>query len=82
LIVAALVLDGMELDATSFIVAVVIFTAVLALFQPFLAVQLRRRNSSALGGVALIATFVSLVVTDLISDGFEISGAGSGPRPP
>jgi putative membrane protein len=74
LIVAALVLDGMDLNASSFVVAVVIFTVVFALAQPFLASQLRRRGSSALGGVALIATFVSLLVTDLVSSGLSISG--------
>jgi len=58
----------------SFLVAVIIFTIVLALVQPFIAVQLRRRASSALGGVALIATLVALVITDVISSGFSISG--------
>ena len=77
LIAAAIVLDKMDLDATAFIVAVVIFTVVLALMQPFLASQLRRRGSTALGGVALIATLVSLIITDLISDGFSISGIGT-----
>ena len=77
LIVAATVLDGMDLDATAFIFAVVIFTVVYALMLPFFASQLRRRGSSALGGVALIATLVSLIVTDLISDGFTISGIGT-----
>jgi uncharacterized membrane protein YvlD (DUF360 family) len=74
LLVAAGVLDGMSISATGFIVAVVIFTVVLALLQPFIASQLRRRGSSALGGVALIATFVALLVTDLISSGLSISG--------
>ena len=37
LIVAAAVLDGMTLDATGFIIAVVVFTVVMALLQPFLA---------------------------------------------
>jgi uncharacterized membrane protein YvlD (DUF360 family) len=74
LIVAAVVLDDMEVDATSFVVAVVIFTIVLAVLQPFIAVQLRRINPAALGGVALIATFVALLITDVISDGFSISG--------
>jgi putative membrane protein len=74
LIVAAALLDGFELDATSFVVAVVIFTIVLAVLQPFIAVQLRRANPSALGGVALVATFAALVITDLVSDGFSISG--------
>lgn len=76
LIVAAAVLDGVDLDATSFLVAVVIFTVVFALIQPFLAVQLRRAGSAALGGVALIATLVSLIVTDLLT-GFSISGIGT-----
>lgn len=77
LIVAAAVLDGVDLDATSFLVAVVIFTVVFALIQPFLAVQLRRAGSAALGGVALIATLVSLIVTDLLSKGLSISGIGT-----
>jgi putative membrane protein len=74
LIVAAVVLDEMEIDVTSFVVAVVIFTVVFAVLQPFLAVQLRPLGSAALGGVSLVATLVSLIVTDLVSDGFSISG--------
>jgi len=78
LLVAAALLDRMSLDATGFVVAVVIFTVVFALLQPFLAGQLRRgRNTSLLGGVALIATLVSLIVTELVSDGLSISGAGT-----
>ena len=77
LIVAATVLDGMSLDATSFLLDVVIFTVVFALMQPFLAVQLRRGGSAALGGVSLIATLAALIITDLISDGLSISGIGT-----
>lgn len=77
LIVAAAVLDGMEIDVTSFIVAVVIFTIVFAILTPFLAVQLRRLGNGAIGATALIATLVSLVITDLVSDGFTISGVGT-----
>ena len=77
LIVAATVLDGMAIDATGFLVAVVIFTITAALLGPFLAVQFRRRASAALGGVSLIATLLALIVTDLISDGLSISGVGT-----
>jgi uncharacterized membrane protein YvlD (DUF360 family) len=77
LLVAAAVLDDVDLDVTSFLVAVVIFTVVFALMQPFLAAQLRRANSAVLGGVSLIATFVALLVTDLASDGLSISGVGT-----
>jgi uncharacterized membrane protein YvlD (DUF360 family) len=77
LIVAASVLDGMELDATGFVTALVIFTIVYALMMPFLASQLRRGGSSLLGGVALVATLVSLIVTSLVADGLSISGIGT-----
>ena len=77
LLVAAALLDGMHVNAGSFFVAVLIFTVVFALMQPFLISQFRRGNSAALGGVALIATLVALIVTDLLSDGFSIDGAGT-----
>jgi len=77
LIVAALVLDDMKLNGAAFVLAVVIFTVVFALLQPFLAVQLRRMGSAALGGVALVATLASLIITDLLSDGLSISGVGT-----
>jgi uncharacterized membrane protein YvlD (DUF360 family) len=62
-----------HVNAGSFFVAVLIFTVVFALMQPFLVSQFRR-NRAALGGVALLATLVSLIVTDLLSDGFSIDG--------
>jgi uncharacterized membrane protein YvlD (DUF360 family) len=77
LLVAAAVLDDFQLTASGFVLAVIIFTVVFALMQPFLVSQLRRRASSALGGVALIATFVSLLITDLVSDGLNIEGVGT-----
>lgn len=78
LIVAAVVLDGVHLNATGFVVAVVIFTVALALMTPFLASVLRRNRSSAsaLGGVALIATLAALIITDVVSDGLSIDGVG------
>ena len=77
LVVATAVLDGFSLNFASFVVAVVIFTIVFAVLQPFLAVQLRRLGDGAIGATALIATLVSLVITDLLSDGLSISGLGT-----
>jgi len=77
LIVAAVLLDGMSLDVTGFVVAVVVFTIVFALLQPFLLMQLRRAPSAALGGVALIATLAALIVTVLATDGLSIDGIGT-----
>jgi hypothetical protein len=77
LIIASLVLSDFDINVSGFIGAVVIFTLVYVLFTPFLASQFRRANSAALGGVALIATLAALIVTDLISDGLNISGIGT-----
>jgi uncharacterized membrane protein YvlD (DUF360 family) len=79
LIVASLVFDGFDIDVTAFIFAVIIFTVAVALMTPFLASTFRRGGSSSkmLGGVALIATFVALVITDIFSDGLSISGIGT-----
>ena len=77
LIVAALALDGMTLNATGFVVAVAVYTVVFALLQPFLISVLRRSPAPVLGGVALIATLASLIITTLITDGLEISGVGT-----
>jgi uncharacterized membrane protein YvlD (DUF360 family) len=75
LLVAAAVLDDVHVNAGSFFVAVLIFTIVFALMQPFLVSQFRRgNNAAALGGVALIATLAALIVTDILSDGFSIDG--------
>lgn len=74
LVIAAALLDGMSLNVTGFVVAVVVFTVVFALAQPFLVSQLRRAGSSVLGGVALLATLVSLIITTLVTDGLSISG--------
>jgi hypothetical protein len=74
LIVAAAVLDGFHLNASGFIVAIALFTVSLALLLPFLASQLRRRGSSMLGGVALLATLAALIITDIVSKGLSVHG--------
>ena len=77
LIVAAAVLDKMEISGAAFVVAVVIFTVVDVVIQPFLT-QMAARNVAALrGATALVATLVSLIVTNLVSDGLTISGAAT-----
>ena len=73
LIVAAALLSGMHMSIGSFFLDLIIFTVVTALLQPFVAAQFRRLALIA----ALIATFVALVVTDLVSDGLTIDGVST-----
>jgi putative membrane protein len=77
LIVATLVIDDFDLSVTGFVVAVVVYTITFALMQPFLIAQLRRAPAAVLGGVSLIATLVSLVVTVLVTDGLSIGSASA-----
>ena len=77
LLVAAALLDGLHLNGGAFIVAVVIFTVAFALLQPFLFLQMKRRRLLALLAAPLLATLVALIVTDLVSDGLTIDGAGT-----
>ncbi len=74
LLVAAAVVDGMDIDTMSFITVVVIFAVLQAVLMPFMASVARRNAPVLLGGIGLVTTFVALVVTDLISDGLSISG--------
>ncbi|MFC7496031.1 MULTISPECIES: hypothetical protein [unclassified Nocardioides] len=75
LLVAAWVLEDMTITASAFVVAVLIFTVVYALAQPFFTQMALSKAPALRGGVALIATLVALIVTTLLTDDLSISGA-------
>lgn len=74
LLVAAAVVSGVHLNGLSFVVAVLIFTAVELLAEPLFGNMAERGAPALRGGVALISTFVGLLITDLISDGLSMTG--------
>ena len=72
--VASLILDDMSVSGTAFVIAVVIFTVLTAVIQP-LVTKMAMQNAPALqGSSALVTTFIALLITELISDGLQISG--------
>jgi putative membrane protein len=74
LLVADWVLEDVNVSGPAFLVAVVIFTVVYAIAQPFLT-QLALSKAAALrGATALVATLIGLIITSLVSDGLSISG--------
>ena len=76
--VATLVLSGVSITASGFILVIIVFAVLQALFLPFIGVMADKRDSIFLGGAAgLIATFAALLVTDLITDGLDIKGIGT-----
>jgi hypothetical protein len=74
LIAAAVVLDDMSIDGAAFIIALLIFTVVEVIAQPLIRQMAIRNVEALLGSVALITTYVGLLVTDLVSDGLTIEG--------
>jgi putative membrane protein len=75
LLIAASVLDDMTLDGGAFVIAVLIFSAIEILTEPLLRQIAVTSAPVLLGSVALIATFIGLVLTTVISDGLSIDGA-------
>ena len=74
LLVAAAVLPDMTIDGAAFIIAIVIFTVVEVITDPLMTKIAVEKAPALRGGVALITTFVGLIVTTLISSGLQISG--------
>ena len=75
LLVAASVLDGMTITGAAFVLAVLIFTVVEVIADPLLTKMALTNLPALRGGVALVTTFVGLVITSLVSSGLDISGA-------
>lgn len=78
LFVASLLLgESFSFTATGFIFATLLLSAVEALAGPLIE-KMSEKNLPALkGGVALVTTFVGLLVTNLIVGGMQISGAST-----
>lgn len=75
LLIAAAVLDGVRIDATGFTFAVIVFSIGSLILRPLVAWIVLRRMRALLGIIAFVTTFVLLLVTDLLSDGFQVEGA-------
>jgi hypothetical protein len=77
LLVAASVVDGVEVTASGFVVAVVLFAVIQSVLSPFIAKVTAKNASALLGGVGLLSTFVALWLTTLLGDALTIDGGAS-----
>jgi uncharacterized membrane protein YvlD (DUF360 family) len=76
-IVAATVLDDMTLDGVAFLLAIVIFVVLTAVLEPLIE-KIGDENLSIVGTFSsLITTFLALLITELVSDGLNISGTST-----
>ena len=77
LLVASVLLTGFAINGLAFVVAVCIFTASTTILEPLITKIATQNAPYLLGGIALVTTFVGLLVTTLITDGLSIRGIGT-----
>ena len=77
LLVASVLLTGFSINGLAFVVAVCIFTASTTILEPLITKIATQNAPYLLGGIALVTTFVGLLVTMLITDGLRITGIGT-----
>jgi uncharacterized membrane protein YvlD (DUF360 family) len=75
LLIAAAVLDDFTIDASSFVIAVILFSILSLVLRPILVWIVIKWARPLAGVVALVTTFLILLITDLVSDGIQIEGA-------
>ena len=74
LIVANVVLDDMELGASGFLTAVVIFTVAEVLLLPFFRQMALQKVNALAGSTALASSLAALIITTILSDSLQIDG--------
>ena len=77
LLVAALLIPGMAVNAWGFITAVVIFAVAQAILSPFFLKMASRYASAFLGGIGLVSTLAALILASVFTNGLSIRGIGS-----
>ncbi len=74
LLLAAILLPEFAIQPISFIVVVIVFTLVQWIAEPLILKMGEKRAPAIKGGIALIVTFVGLLLTDLITNGLTVGG--------
>ena len=74
LLLAMLLLSGFAIRPLSFIVVVLVFTVVQVIAEPLILKLGEKKAPAIKGGIALIVTFVGLLVTDWITAGLTVGG--------
>ena len=74
LLAASILLSGFTINGLAFVVAVCIFTASTVILEPLITKIARQNAPYLMGGIALVTTFVGLLVTTLVTDGLSITG--------
>ena len=77
LLLATVLLTGFRISWTAFVVAVLLMSVLLAVIAPVARKLAEKRAPQLLGGIALVAIALSLLLTSVIVPGVQIAGLGS-----
>lgn len=77
LIVASLVLSGFRITASGFLLSLVFFTLAEIVLGPFIIKVSLQYVPALRGGIALVTTFVVLLLTTIFTDAVSIVGVSS-----
>ncbi|WP_430867270.1 hypothetical protein [Demequina aurantiaca] len=69
--------DDMSVPLTALLYIAVIFAVIQAILSPFIFKMTRRYANAFIGGVGLLSTYVSLLITTFLVSGFQISGVST-----
>jgi len=72
LIVASILLSGFHIQPLGFIVSALFFTGIEILLKPFILKMSIKYIPALRGGIALVTTFVGLLLTTLFTNGLRI----------
>lgn len=72
--VTSLIVDGVDVTASGYVITVVIFALAQSILTPFIAKVVSQNARAFLGGVGLVSTFVALLIATLFGNALTISG--------
>lgn len=74
LTLCALLVDGFHIEVSGFLVAVAVLAACQTLLAPLISKLTSRFAAAMMGGVGIIATLISLVLTAMVPGGVTVRG--------
>jgi uncharacterized membrane protein YvlD (DUF360 family) len=77
LLITSLLVPGFQINASGFVITVLVFAVLQSVLSPFMAKVAHRHARALLGGVGLVSTFVALLIAHFFTPGLQISGIGA-----
>lgn len=77
LLAADLVLDGVSVTASGFVITVVVFAVLQSVLSPFIAKMVARYAPAFLGGIGLVSSYVALLIASLVGSSLTIDGVST-----